>query len=375
MRCIHLTGLLKHTFINHIAHQSLYVMQNESEFLFLESTKPQIQNVLRNLFEDLTEKGETFINLDESNILTAKIYRAPQEPIEIFEYNVPILRYDKISQINIPWDISLNYLLGRIDGISHIRKIASRKPIVDIECVKRCLRTLMFYDCVVISDVVQFTNVYQLQKNVQPLICDISILQRIQSFCCVKQQEPPDLGNIVRFLLKFRPGKQLSQVLVSAGVELLYGIDVRRLIAIAQDFNIISRLHEYPVYILRQEQEKSGTTSTPLQLQQTESSADIQRLLHSGSARLQPPTTARVTSKDLNPTSNINAIKTRNLLRRSVTSVEQSVLNASSEIGSTDLSYVLCSLKGSVCLDAVCCALEIAPSEILDSSKYYIVYK
>ena len=340
--------------------------------MFLETTKPQIQNVLKNLFEDLTEKGETFINLDESNILTAKIYRAPLEPIEIFEYNVPILRYDKISQINIPWDISLNYLLGRIDGISHIRKIASRKPLVDIECVKRCLRTLIFYDCVVISDVVQFTNVYQLQKNIQPLINDISILQRIQSFCCVNQQEPPDLGNIVRFLLKFRPGKQLSEVLVSAGVELLYGIDVRRLIAIAQDCNIISRLHEYPVYILRQEQDKSSSNTFPLQIQQTDSTADIQRLLNNGTTRLQPPTSGRVTSKDLTATSNLNAIKNRNLLRRSI---GQSSVNASSEIGSTDLSSVLCSLKGSVCLDAVCCALEISPSEILESSKYYIIYK
>lgn len=327
---------------------------------------------MKNLFEDLTEKGETFINLDESNILTAKIYRAPQEPIEIFEYNVPLLRYHKISQINIPWDISLNYLLGRIDGISHIRKIASRKPIVDIECVKRCLRTLIFYDCVVISDVVQFTNVYQLQKNIQPLISDISILQRIQSFCCVNQQEPPDLGNIVRFLLKFRPGIQLSEVLLSAGVELLYGIDVRRLIAIAQDCNIISRLHEYPVYILRQEQDKSSSNTFPLQIQQTDSTADIQRLLNNGTTRLQPPTSGRVTSKDLTATSNLNAIKNRNLLRRSI---GQSSVNASSEIGSTGLSSVLCSLKGSVCLDAVCCALEISPSEILESSKYYIIYK
>lgn len=365
--------------------------QNESEFLFSESTKPQIQDVLKKLYEDLIEKGETFINLDESNVLTAKIFEAPKEPTEIFDYNVPILRYDRISDLNIPWDISLNYLLSRIDGVSHIKKIASRKPAIDIDCVKRCLRTLLFYDCVVISDAIQFTNIYQLQKAVHSIITDTSTMISIQAFCCIDPEDPPNITDIIRFLLKFRPGKHLSQVLISAGVDLLRGLDVRRLIAIAQDFKIITRLHEYPVYIFEQKQDivrvatpavsglGLGQSAGPSRMESSESTTDVQKLLgnpnHKASQlHLGAPISGTASCKETNGTANLNAIKNRKMPRRDIIAGQVDA-NASTDAVTVDVSAALRALNGDVCLDSICCTYDIAPAEILEFHKYYIIYK
>lgn len=347
--------------------------------MFLESTKPQIQDVLKKLYEDLIEKGETFINLDESNVLTAKVFEAPKEPTEIFDYNVPILRYDRISDLNIPWDISLNYLLSRIDGVSHIKKIASRKPAIDIDCVKRCLRTLLFYDCVVISDTIQFTNVYQLQKAVHSIITDVKVMTSIQAFCCINPEDPPNITDIIKFLLKFRPGKQLSQVLISAGVDVLQGLDVRRLIAIAQDFKIITRLHEYPVYMFEHKQDKVIPPAAPPRIEKIDSSNDLQKLLGNISHRasqlnLGAAYSVTNTSKETSGAANLNAIKYKKVPRRDVVP-GQAEAPLSSDAASVDVSAALRSLKGDICLDSICCTYEISPAEILEFHKYYIIYK
>ena len=377
-----------------------FSLQNESEFLFLETTKPQIQDVLKRLYEDLTTKGETFIYLNESNVLTAKIFESPKEPIDIFDYNVPVLRYGRISQLNIPWDISLNYLLNRIDGISHIKKIASRKPPIDIECVKRCLRTLLFYDCVIISDVIQLSNVYQLTPAVHSIISDNSTMLDIQGFSCVDPDAPPSLHNIIKFLLKFRPGKQLSHILLSGGADLVIGIDIRRLIAIAQNYKVITRLHEYPMYIF-----KKQIHSHYLQTQQDDSNHSMDdvkhyieldsnlksggiTLLHPNHSSITPTQTSvsthtgnmsfnphQNTFKESNGVQSINPTKIKKINGRSNT---MSSGHSETIIDATvpkDFSAILHTLKGTVCLDSICCDYEISPSEIFDSPKYYIVYK
>lgn len=333
--------------------------------------------MLQRLYEDLIEKGETFINLDESNILTAKIFRAPKEPNEIFEYNVPILRYDRISRMKIPWDISLNYLLSRIDGISHIKNIASRKPAIDIECVRRCLRTLLFYDCVVITDTVRLTNIYQLQKSVHSMITDSGVMTEIQSFCCVNSEEPPSLRNIARFLLKLRPGKTLSQVLISLGMDCLRGINVRRLIAVAQDFNIITRLHEYPVYKFKYKPETitSPTSNKSVRVEKSESTHDLQKMLSSANRPAQGAALASTSCKEPSASTTLTSIRNRKILRRDLTGAGNTDNATLPELNVIDVATAICSLKGDDCLDSICCALDINPSDILDTHKYYIMYK
>jgi hypothetical protein len=333
--------------------------------------------VLQRLYEDLIEKGETFINLDENNILTAKIFRAPREPTEVFEYNVPILRYDRISQMKIPWDISLNYLLSRIDGISHIKNIASRKPAIDIECVRRCLGTLLFYDCVVITDTVRLTNIYQLQKSVHSMITDSGVMTEIQSFCCVNSEEPPSLRNIARFLLKLRPGKTLSQVLISLGIDCLHGINVRRLIAVAQDLKIIARLHEYPVYKFKYKPETtvSPTRNTSVRVEQSESSHDLQRMLSTANRPAQGGASTSCKEPTTSTSTTLTSIRNRKVFRRDLAGVGNTDTATLPELNVIDVATALCSLKGDDCLDSICCALDISPSDILDTHKYYIMYK
>ena len=63
----------------------------ESEFLFQDETKCLINNFLAILYNQLCQYGEAFIALDDSNILTAKLFVMPPEPVDIRDHDVPLL--------------------------------------------------------------------------------------------------------------------------------------------------------------------------------------------------------------------------------------------------------------------------------------------
>ena len=175
------------------------------------------------------------------------------------------------------------------------------------------------------------------------------------------------------------------------------GVDIRRLIAIAQYYKVITRLHEYPMYIF-----KKQVHSQHLQTQQDESDNSMDdvkhnkgfnlnfkpggvTLLHASSSSITQGHTAVPThTGNINFNSNQNNIKDSNGVPL-INPMKIKKMNGRSNSGHSDtvndvtvprdFSVILRTLKGAVCLDSICCDYEISPSEIFDSPKYYIVYK
>ena len=370
----------------------LLALEDEREFLFVDTSKTQLQEILQRLYIDLSSKGETFIQLDENNVLATKVFESPQPPLEIPDYRVPVVRFSKIAQINIPWDISLNYVLSRIDGVSHVKKIAAKRPAIDIECVRRCLRTLLFYDCVIISDIVQLSNVYVLQRlpcqqtssstvdglgslspyhhHMYDMIVDpigndmmheivefssVSIepnrdmneIQGIHSKSSIDDEYSRRVANVTKLLLKFRAGKQLGQVLLSCGVNALVGLDVRRLLAIAQDRGLLRRLHEYPVYVCRSPSEYPQRT---MEHENGDSSTNIgagvrgRSTVHDGEG-----------SRGISPDRGSHIY---------------------GEMNSFSSRFDVTKVDGSLCLDAICCGYGLSIVDVLEKpDQFFVVYR
>lgn len=261
---------------------SIFVnLETEREYLFQESTKCKVLDALRSLYEQLTSFGSACLDLDNTSLMmmSVQLFRNVTcgTPIEIYDHNVPILRHSKSQLTRLPWDITLRHLLGYIDGVSHVKKIASTKRDsedvredigMDIDCIKRALRVLSFYQCVIISDILQFSNVYQLTTRARGLLSDRKVLRDMRDFCsigmlansqnsgsdnCSHSQKIPSLNSIVKILLQLRPGVSLRDLMVvmmnnGDSYNDMQGIDLRRLLAIAQELQIISRKHEFPFY-------------------------------------------------------------------------------------------------------------------------------
>ncbi|CAE7530980.1 unnamed protein product, partial [Symbiodinium microadriaticum] len=119
-----------------------------------------MQYVLQALYEGLTTHGEAYVQVNDSNLLAVRLFREPSEhPPVLREYDVPMMLKDKAVLAPLPWDIAVQRILPTIDNVSCVRKIAHDAD-VDVQSTKRCLRILLFYECIFISDIFQFSNKY-----------------------------------------------------------------------------------------------------------------------------------------------------------------------------------------------------------------------
>jgi len=313
---------------------ALQSLELEQEFLFLKKTKDsRLPLVLKDLFESVLTNGEAFVEVDPANYLAFKLHEAPVQPRKLGEYEVPMLLYDRELTASLPWDVSLQHVLPKIDGIRSIKSIAQESD-MDIVTVSMALRILLFYRCIIMTSVFRFNNVFQLLPDAaRRLLQDAAILQDMEEFSLVvpdgdgdgerststggaeAKLEKENRGNgpyslslggtqstgtpaangatpastagaasvdapfdaasgsaaapsripgILRFLFRLRPGRTVAQAMFgehfmnTTGLDIprrrqmnlskyLNNIDIRRLIAIAQEKNIIQRLYEFPV--------------------------------------------------------------------------------------------------------------------------------
>lgn len=236
------------------------------------------------------------MQFDQANLLSLKLYREPPNPPPlIHDYDVPILLIDKTILEKIPWDITAHRILPHINGQSCARKI-SLDAEVDLQCGKRCLRVLLFYQyralhfisrhafdthsfffflycrCILISDIFAFSNVYVTTSRVLgarslPFLSLIPSLElsnpnhfsEIEPFCSINNSSFPSRENIFRFLLLLRPGisRFTHLILMLLGIsigeiiaeypKLIRNIDLSRLLGISQHLGLIQRVRKYPI--------------------------------------------------------------------------------------------------------------------------------
>ena len=322
---------------------SLQALELEQEFLFKKSTKDsRLPHILKDLYESVIEHGEAFVEIDPANILAVKLFESPVPPRKLEEFEVPVLLYDRQLTSNLPWDVSLQHILPKIDGVSCIKVIAHETD-MDVATVIMALRILLFYGCIIITSVFRFSNVYQLLPDAaRRMLSDSALLHEIEEFSLVvpdgdcdydlefefksdknnhdarlklgdgahrgqlhvgtddahslgasthaftvnsvsdltsltqdannsnvktAAKEPRSrIPGILRFLFRLKPGRTVAQALfggqddcsgVATGrggsrrrqinlTKYLAHIDIRRLVAIAQEKKLIQRLYEFP---------------------------------------------------------------------------------------------------------------------------------
>lgn len=231
--------------------------------MFQRSSKSTLPNILKALYEQLVCHSEAIVQINEGNILVAKLFRSPRDPIVVSDYDVPLLCCDRLYLSNIPWDIALVHILQQIDNVTFVKKIAKDAE-MDIEYVRKAFQLMSYYGCIIMTDIFKFTNRYSLvRENVHMILNrNNSIFSEIVPFVYNnstqkskdKTPENPEqvMTRIANILLSFHGGIMVSNLYQDQKKRSqLQHIDIRRLIAIAQHHQLIRRVHEYPVYLFR----------------------------------------------------------------------------------------------------------------------------
>ena len=219
---------------------TLFSMEVESEFLFNSTSKASIPSFFSSLYKQIFTYGEAFYRFNESNIVNIQLFKCPVE-YNAFETNqVPIWLVEKSALYHLPLDLSLQHLIPFIDGVRTM-EIISFIAEMELECIEKSIKLLLYYKYIFISDVFKFSNVYDCSYRLFKET-DTNTIEEVVKFSC----EIPNSKrkyNCIYLLLNLRPGLSLGDVIASLFSTLDFeGIDLRRLIAISVYKKLISRI-------------------------------------------------------------------------------------------------------------------------------------
>jgi hypothetical protein len=277
----------------------------------------------------LINYGETYIEIDESTILTAKLFHLCKEPRIIESYEVPLLLVDPYSLGTVEWDITIRHVIQFINGDNSVVEISNCYPGIDIDITKQALRSLLYYKCILITDKLRFSNIYHLthfgevltstcreERDPSIISNNKNTLVKLAEFSKINSNSDISIQNCADILSSFTNPTNLASVVISYQTHLKH-LDLHKFMSFAQYHNIVQRIHEYPI--------------------------DLKNL-HSG------------TLIPVDFSSRLSFEKGHKMLKRQPSTV--SIL-----------------LNGEECLDSICIKYKVTPKSVLSQKGVTVIYK
>src|SRR5690606_6690998 len=113
---------------------------------------------------------------DESNTINIKLFPtyAPPPPVE--PYHVPVSTIDLSAHLTASWDLTVQRLVPYIDGINSVRRI-SELANCDYKLTAKAISHLLYYGCLIMADVFQFSATYAITPEVSMLLHERSVME------------------------------------------------------------------------------------------------------------------------------------------------------------------------------------------------------
>ncbi|KAL9934779.1 hypothetical protein V8E36_006554 [Tilletia maclaganii] len=180
--------------------------------------------------------------------INIKLFPIYSNPPTANDWDVPVALLDLRKRVDANWDLTMAKIFRFIDGVNHVKKIAELAD-ADLGLTRQCMEHLLYYECIIMIDLFQFSNVYALR----PLIASVAMLDSIQRECAdyvIRPGKPrlPYATLLDVYARALRPGLTVSQWMEDLDVEGLH-LDVRRFITFGVIKGFVRRVHRFPIYV------------------------------------------------------------------------------------------------------------------------------
>jgi len=251
--CFVLDGKIDHKLFNPYENvvkkiaKYLATLEAESEVLFNESKKEQLVPILKCVFEDLNKNGSCEIFVNEANTWHIKIDPVwDVAPPEILDHEVPVPIVDLQSLVSEDWDPFILCIIPHIDGKNYVKKIQILSD-VEPSKIKESLRHLIYYKCIVMADIFQYSNMYRVTEGIHKLARD----KEMQASCMhtiilSPRKQSSSFPLVFALYCKLQPGVTMYQFCQQVQLHLL-NINMHSFILFGVLNNIIKRVHKYPL--------------------------------------------------------------------------------------------------------------------------------
>ncbi|CAM9426561.1 unnamed protein product, partial [Phaeothamnion confervicola] len=227
---------------------TLAAIEQESQFLFDPTKKERLGTILPQVLAGLNCRGDCAIVLDDANMLNLKLFWSPASPRSVRDHEVPVMLQDPEVLMSLDCDLALQQVIPHIDGVKYAKKI-SMDAEVDIDVVKRCLRALLYYECVALVPIFPLRVADLLLRHLD--VIDLVDHRRLVTFGVVYGL----IRRVHRYpvCIKAPPGQRL-QVNATRAVAFGYGTSASRQTTITVTAPPATALHASP---------SGATTPTP----------------------------------------------------------------------------------------------------------------
>lgn len=227
---------------------TLLSLEVEAGFLFDQSTKSQLSWILHRIMLDLSSFGECTLSVDQFNTINLTTIPQFAAPPEVQDHHVPVRIRDLSSlAAGVEWDLALQRVLPFIDGINYVKKISVEAE-VEPRLVKRCLRQLLYYRCITMIDIFQYSNMYCVTRALSTLATRTDLQLECLKYIVRRPQTKPSttIDTVFRLYSAFQPGLKISAFCTEHKQDLV-PIDIIRFVTFGLVHGFLIRIHQYPI--------------------------------------------------------------------------------------------------------------------------------
>lgn len=235
-------------------------LEEQSQFLSRDVSEPdkgKIYALCEILLEDLNNYSEAMIPIDESNTLDIKLFPTYPPPPPLYAHHVPLstVRLDELVDEN--WDLTMLRVLPWIDGVNSVKQIALLAD-ADFKLVKKAIRHLLYYGCVLLLDIFSFSAIYAPTAEIGGFVAD----EEMQAECLryvalagditshqpsteVENSRKTISGSVLAELYLSLRQDQSVKLWCMENADVVSEIDIRRFITFGVIKGFLYRVHKY----------------------------------------------------------------------------------------------------------------------------------
>lgn len=228
-------------------------LEEQSQFLSQDGSPPdtgKIYALCEILLEDLNNYSETMIPIDAANTLNIKLFPNYPPPPPLYAHHVPLSTVRLENLVDENWDLTMLRILPWIDGVNSVKQISLQAD-ADFKLVKKAIRHLLYYGCVLLLDIFSFSAIYASTESMSDFVESEAMQEE-----CAKYVPLPDTivsgdegsmlcgTQLVELYLSLRQGQSIKAWCIEHA-EMASKMDVRRFITFGVIKGFLYRVHKY----------------------------------------------------------------------------------------------------------------------------------
>ncbi|KAM0806382.1 nitrogen permease regulator 2 [Usnea florida] len=243
-------------------------LEEQSQFLSRDSSTAapdsgKIYALCEILLEDLNNYSEAMIPIDASNTLNIKLFPTYPPPPPLYAHHVPLATVRLEDLVDENWDLTMLRVLPWINGVNSVKQIALLAD-ADFKLVRKAIRHLLYYGCVLLLDIFSFGAIYAPTAEVAAFVESAEMQLECERYVAVdasnpddktseqqsrqdkNDQKPPSGAELAELYLSLRQGHSVKNWCIDHA-DAVAAIDVRRFITFGVIKGFLYRVHKYPI--------------------------------------------------------------------------------------------------------------------------------